>query len=136
MSHYHAVVWLDHEKAKVIHFNADDVEARKVASAGPNHLIHNQHHEHQAGFRDGRKTPENRHYYEAIVTALGDAKEWLVMGPGGAKQEFSKHVAEHAPRLKDRLVDVEAADHPTDAQIVDRARTFFKSADRMRPQKG
>jgi stalled ribosome rescue protein Dom34 len=136
MSHYHAVVWLDHRTAKVIHFNADDTEAAKVTASGPNHLIHNQHHAHQAGFRDGRRTPEDRRYYEAIVAALGDAKEWLVMGPGEAKQELAKHLAEHAPRLESRLVGLEAADHPSAAQIVDRARRFFKAADRMRPQRG
>ncbi|MSP47930.1 MAG: translational machinery protein [Alphaproteobacteria bacterium] len=134
MTHYHAVVWLDHQKAKIIHFNADQAEAEKVAAHGPNHLIHNQHHEHQAGFRDGRKTPVDRHYYEAIVAALSDAKAWLVVGPGGAKQEFAKHVAEHAPGLKDRMVGVETADHPSDAQVVDHARRFFKAADRMRSQ--
>jgi stalled ribosome rescue protein Dom34 len=136
MTHYHAVVWLDHQKAKVIHFNAAEADAVKVATDAPNHLIHNQHHAHQAGLRDGRRTPEDRHYYEAVVKALGDAREWLIMGPGEAKQEFSKHVAEHEPRLKDRMIGVEAADHPSDAQIVARARAFFKSADRMTPQRG
>jgi hypothetical protein len=59
-----------------------------------------------------------------------------VMGPGEAKQELAKHLAEHAPRLESRLVGLEAADHPSAAQIVDRARRFFKAADRMRPQRG
>lgn len=136
MPHYHAVVWLDHQKARVIHFNAAEAETVKVATDAPNHLVHNQHHSHQAGLRDGRRTPEDRHYYEAVVTALGDAKEWLVMGPGAAKQEFSKYVAEHAPQLKERLVHVEPADHPSDAQIVDHARRYFRSADRMTPQRG
>lgn len=136
MTHYHAVVWLDHQKAKVIHFNAQQADTEKVAAVGPNHLIHNQHHEHQTGVRDGQRTPENHHYYQAIVDALGEAKEWLVMGPGAAKQEFAKHVAERAPRLKERLVHVEPADHPSDGQIVDHARRYFKSADRMTPQRG
>lgn len=136
MTHYHAVVWLDHQKARVIHFNADEAETVKVKTDQPNHLVRHLHQEHQVGLRSGRRTPEDRHYYDAIVAALGDTKEWLVMGPGEAKHEFSRHVTEHAPRLKERLVHVEPADHPSDAQIVDHARRYFKAADRMRPQRG
>ncbi len=136
MNHYHAVVWLDHQKARVIHFNAADAETVKVTTDAPNHLIHHLNQGHQVGLRSGRRTPEDRHYYDAIVAALGEAKAWLVLGPGEAKQEFSKHVAEHAPQLKGRMASVEAADHPSDAQIVARARAFFKAADRMTPQRG
>ena len=83
MTHHHAVVWLDHQKARVFHFGAEGSETTTVAASGPNHLVHKQHHQHQAGFRDGRRTPVDYGYYEAVIAALGDAKEWLVMGPGG-----------------------------------------------------
>jgi stalled ribosome rescue protein Dom34 len=136
MSHYHAVVWLDHQKAHVLHFNADEAETEAVTAKGPNHLVHNQHHSHQAGTRSGQRTPVDHAYYDEVVKALGEAKEWLVMGPAEAKTEFARHVAERAPTLAGRIVAVESADHPSEGQILARARSFFRAADRMRPQRG
>lgn len=136
MTHYHAVVWLDHQKAHVLHFNADAAESEAVAAKGPNHLVHNKHHSHQAGVRDGQRTPVDHGYYDEIVKALGEAKEWLVLGPAEAKTEFARHVAERAPTLAGRIAGVEAADHPSEGQILARARSFFRAADRMRPQRG
>jgi hypothetical protein len=34
MSHYHAVVWLDHREARVIHFNPAEAEEAVVRSEG------------------------------------------------------------------------------------------------------
>jgi hypothetical protein len=53
------------------------------------------------------------------------------VGPGSAKDELAKHIRDHHPQLKDRIVGVEPADHPTEAQIVAHARSFFHAADRM-----
>jgi hypothetical protein len=45
-----------------------------------------------------------------------------------------KHIHHHDPRLMDIILGVETVDHPSDPQLVDHARKFFKSADRMQPQ--
>jgi stalled ribosome rescue protein Dom34 len=136
MSHYHAVVWLDHERARIHHFNTDENEARTIEAEGPNSLIQRQDKTHDPGPRTGKKTAEDRRYYEAIVKALEGAQTWLIMGPGLAKKELQRHVEEHEKRFVERIAAVEAADHPSDGEILDRARTFFRALDRMTPQTG
>ena len=40
MSHYHAVVWLDHNEARVMHISPDDVEKSVIHPAHPHrHLV-------------------------------------------------------------------------------------------------
>lgn len=136
MAHYHAVVWLDHERARLHQFNADDVESQTVFANGPNTLTQRQDRDHDPGPRTGKKTAEDRRYYEAIVRALEPAQAWLVMGPGLAKKELARHIEEHVPRLRERIAAIEAAEHPSDAKILERARIFFRAYDRMTPQTG
>ena len=38
--HYHAVVWIDHEQARVFHFNADDAEKSSSIPSGRCATIH------------------------------------------------------------------------------------------------
>ena len=40
MSHFHAVVWIDHSEAHVIHFSPDDVEQFVVRPNHPHHKVH------------------------------------------------------------------------------------------------
>jgi hypothetical protein len=136
MSRYHAVVWLDHERARIHHFNNEDSEARTIEAEGPNSLIPRQDKTHDPGPRTGKKTAGDRRYYEAIVRALEGAKTWLIMGPGLAKKELQRHVEEYEKRFVERIAAVEAADHPSDGEILERARAFFRALDRMTPQTG
>ena len=39
-SHYHAVVWIDHHEALVIHFNADAAEERHLHPVDPPRHLH------------------------------------------------------------------------------------------------
>ena len=38
------------------------------------------------------------------------------------------------PRLKSQMLGIEAMDHPTDGALLDHARRFFKTADKMKPR--
>ncbi len=136
MSHYHAVVWLDHERARIHHFNADESEAAAIHAKGPNSLIPRDDPAHDPGPKTGKKTAEDRRYYEAIVKVLEPAQAWMILGPGLAKKELQRHVEEHDKRFAGRIAAVEAADHPSDGEILDRARRFFRAFDRMTPQTG
>lgn len=135
MSHYHAVVWLDHERARIHHFNPEESEATTIHAERPNGLIP-QDHDHDPGPKTGKKTAEDRRYYEAIVKAMESAQVWLVIGPGLAKKELQRHVEEHEKRCAGRIAAVESADHPSDGEILERARSFFRAYDRMTPQTG
>lgn len=128
MSHYHAVVWMDHSQARVFFFNADDVDLSTVRSHQPDHHLH-----HKAGCIGSGKAPLDAAFFQSIAAVIQDAGEVLVGGPGLAKLEFMNYVQRHEPSLESK-VSVETLDHPTDRQIVAHARRYFRAADRMRPQ--
>ncbi|ANT49967.1 hypothetical protein [Mesorhizobium amorphae] len=128
MQTQHAVAWLDHREAKVFFFDREQTEGVRLATALTHHQTHNK-----AGTIDGKRAQENQAFYNDIVGALQPAKEWLIVGPGSAKEELVKHIRSHHPRLEERIVGVEPADHPTEPQIVAHARKFFRAADRMLP---
>jgi stalled ribosome rescue protein Dom34 len=131
MTHYHAVVWLDHHEAKVFHFNAAEMEELRVMPARPHlHL-----HHHRGSNTDGHAR-EDEHYYHNVATAIADAGEVLVCGPGLAKKELLKHIDRHDPVLRKKVSGVETVDHPSDSQIVAHARKYFLAADKMKPQRG
>jgi stalled ribosome rescue protein Dom34 len=137
MSHYHAVVWLDHRSAHVLHLGHDDVAALHVHAKGSGHMLeHAKHIHHRAGTRTGNHAPDNPTYFNDVVAALGDAHDWLIVGPGTAKQDFMRHLRDHRPELVERIVGIESADHPTDKQIVANARRYFLGSDRLRPPLG
>jgi stalled ribosome rescue protein Dom34 len=122
----HAVVWLDHRQAKVFAFDRDHSEEMTIKTLKG----FDQAHKH-AGTVGGGRTATDVKFLHGIVEALSAAQEWLIIGPGEAKDELVKHIKAHDHTLADRIMGVEPSDHPTDGQIVAHARTFFHGADRM-----
>lgn len=131
MSHYHAVVWMDHHEARLLAFNAEAADETVVHPANsPRHL------HHKGGNPSGDNDVEEPSFYRDIAAALGDAKEILVAGPSSAKTEFVKYLAKHMPHLLERVRRIETLDKVTDGQLLAEARRFFVRDDRMQPQRG
>src|SRR3954466_12907929 len=128
MSHSHAIVWIDSREAHVFRFSADDVERQRIRSHNPFRKIH-----HKAGVIGAGHAHLDHGYFEEIAEALNGVHEWLLTGPGIAKNEMVRHVEPHLPSLKGTLCGLHTSDHPTDGELVDQARWAFKSIDRMRP---
>ena len=126
MSHFHALVWIDHAQAHVMHISPDDVETSVLRPSQAHVHVHSR----RGTLGDGRQ-PGDQHYYHAVVEALKGAQEWLIVGPAQAKLELIKHVHAHHPDLIQRIVGVETVDHPSDAQLVAYARRYFVAKDRM-----
>jgi stalled ribosome rescue protein Dom34 len=127
--HFHAVIWIDHHEARVFHFNAIDVEHHTLHPNNP--AMHIHHKANTIG--SGHETLDQSFLHETSA-AVATAGAVLIVGPGSAKTELAKHITQHDPKLKEKILGVETVDHPTDGQIVAYARKFFKSADRMQPQ--
>ena len=125
--HSHAVVWLDSKEAHIYRFNAEDVELERIKAHSPFRKVH-----HKAGVIGAGHLHLERDYFDNIVDALRGVEEWLVVGPGAAKNEFLAHLEAHIPWFKAKLVGVEVMDHPTDGELLHHARRFFKAADKMR----
>jgi stalled ribosome rescue protein Dom34 len=126
MSHFHAVVWIDHQKATVWHFTSTEQVSTHVQSHEQHRQVHNRKSTH-----GGHKSPADRHFFDDAAQALEGAHEILVIGPAQTKQEFATYLRDkHAP-LGRAIVAVESADHPTDAEVLAYARRHFVALDRM-----
>ncbi len=128
MTHSHAIVWMDSREAHVFQFSATDVEQDRFRSHAPSRKVH-----HRAGVIGAGHQHSDPGYLSEIADALAGVQEWLLTGPGAAKQEMARHVERHHPELQRKLCGVIASDHPTDGQLLDQARRAFKSIDRLRP---
>jgi stalled ribosome rescue protein Dom34 len=126
MSHYHAVVWLDHAEAHILHFTREDVQ-NKLVHGKPHRHLH-----HKRGAQASGHAAEDPAFFGKIAEALGDAQEILVVGPANAKTEFLKHLDAHARGLRAKVVAVETVDHPSDGQLLAYARQHFRAIDQMR----
>lgn len=127
MPYLHAVVWIDHTEARVIHFNDGASEELVVHSS---HRPGKLHHKNGPKGSSGREA-EDTDYLHAVATALKGASEILIVGPGGEKTSFMKHLESHDKAVAACVVAVQAADHPTDGQLLALARKYFRAADRM-----
>ncbi len=126
MSHYHAVVWLDHAQAHVMHISPDDVEKSIIHPTSAHRHLHAR-----AGTTGSGRLPEDQHYYHEVALALAGAEEILVIGPGQAKLQLIKHIQTHDGALTAKVVGVETVDHPSDGQVVAYARKYFQAKDLM-----
>ena len=111
------IVWIDHENATVIDFAFDDRHVVQVEREGGQHKVHRR-----SGIPGSGKAPIDHQYFDAVASALGDAAEILIVGPGSAKAEFHRDLqARHAAVCK-RVVAVESVDHPSDGELLAFAR--------------
>jgi stalled ribosome rescue protein Dom34 len=126
MSFMHAVIWLDHRHAQVIAFSPSEVDKTVVRHAGGHRQIH-----HRSGSVGAGHAGDDAAFFDEVVAAVGDTAEVLVVGPGTAKTGFRRHVDEHHRRFAQRIVGVEAVDHPGDGELLAFARRHFVRVDRM-----
>lgn len=120
MSLHHAVVWLDHTKAQVIHFDlsAAESESLKTHSVHPHpHVKHGDSH-----------AADNTQFYNDIADALRESLEILVVGPAEEKTIFMKYLTDHLPAIAVKIKGVETVDHPSEGQLLAYARKHFLSA--------
>ena len=68
MSLFHAVVWVDHQKAQVLQFDAEHVEAQKVKA----HSHHTAQH--------GSSVRTEHEFFGHVCDALAGIQEVLVVG--------------------------------------------------------
>jgi stalled ribosome rescue protein Dom34 len=126
MSHYHAIVWIDHQKATAWHFTATAQEESVVHAQDQHQRIHSRKSAH-----GGHRAAADHHFFDDVAKALTGAHEILLIGPAETKREFAAYLRDKQPQLGKSIVAVETADHPTDAQILDYARRHFPTLDRM-----
>jgi len=119
MTLFHAVVWIDHQKAQVLQFDAEHVQAQKIRT----HTHHTAQH--------GSAVRTEHEFFGEVCGALEGIAEVLVSGPRKGIDDFRHYVDKHRAETARRIVAYEVVDHPSDAQLVAFARKYFLKYDRM-----
>ena len=117
------IVWLDHQEAHIYHLDASGKQKEHLKK---------HTHQHSNDHADARKHQEDEKFFHEVANKLKNPAEILIMGPGLAKNHFKTHLEKHHhAALASKVVGVEAVDHPTEKQMLDTARKFFKTYDIM-----
>lgn len=123
---YHACVWIDHRHAKIFRIGATAAETEVISEHGPEHNVHRK------ADHVGLGTVEMDHdMMREVAEGLSGVEAILITGPGVAKATFKKYLDEHHPKVAEKVWGVHNSDHPTDAQIIAEARSWFRGQDRM-----
>jgi hypothetical protein len=117
---------MDSQEAHIFRFMAGDVEKARVRADNPYRKIH-----HKAGVVGAGHVHLDRDFFDGIVDALEKPREWLLLGPGQAKDELVAYLDSHQAPLRRAMIAVETADHPSDGELLHHAKRFFRAADAM-----
>ena len=71
------------------------------------------------------KAPETLRYFGNIAEKVRDAEGILLVGPGSERLELLVYLRRNFPHVADRIVALEAADHPTEEAVLPWARKHF-----------
>lgn len=121
MSPFHAVAWTDHHAARILRFDADEVQAQSLRS-----------HAHETA-QHGSAVRSEHEFFGEVCAALEGIQEVLVTGSHTAIADFRHFADKHRPQTAARIVGYEVVDHLSDNQLVALARKFFHKYDQMTP---
>jgi hypothetical protein len=127
MEHAHAVAWIDHHEAHIIHFSLESDAETTVKPHTPHRHLH-----HKSGVVGSGHDKPDAAYLAGVGNALADASEILVVGPANAKLELMHYLKAHQPAVAAKVMGVETVDHPSEGELLKFAHKFFAAADRMR----
>jgi stalled ribosome rescue protein Dom34 len=127
MPHSHAVVWIDAAEARIFRLAAEDVARERIDAHRPFRKVH-----HKAGAIGNGHVNLDRQFFAEVAEALRDTREWLLVGPGAAKNELQAYLKSHSPQLAAGLVGTAPMDHPTDGELLHHTYRLFQAIDRMR----
>lgn len=130
-SHHHAVIWIDHHEARIIHFNAAAEEEEVVRPAHPPRHLYAK-----AGSTSGTHITDEPEFYRDVAEALDGATAVLIAGPSAAKTEFVKYLLKHSPQMLEHVSGIETLARVTDHQLIAEGRRYFAKTDRMHSQLG
>jgi hypothetical protein len=124
--HPHLCVWIDHREARIFGIGLDSADENFVREPGPHHHIHRK-----ADHIGEGKAPPDAAFLGAVAAAIAEAQALLLAGPGTARTELAAYLERRHPELARRIWGVEPMNHPTDPEIIQAARRFFRAAARM-----
>jgi hypothetical protein len=133
-----AGVWIDHKQAVVVLLADSGQEIKRVKSgiekpgAGSNPKKPYTPNDFVAEDRRERKTDDHRKkFFDEVIASFPAADALLILGPGEAKGEFSKHIK--AKKIRGVVVELETADKMTDPQIAALVKQHFAASVAKKP---
>ena len=113
-----AVVWIDHQSAKLLKLGETHPLGRTIRA-----------HPH-ATAQHGSGVRTSHEFYADVCDALGVAGEVLVAGAHTALADFRHYAEKHRSHTAALIVAYVVVDHPSDNQLVALARQHFIEHDR------
>jgi hypothetical protein len=136
-----AGVWIDHKQAIVVLLTDAGQEIKKIAldigqptlparsSSGKHKFKPN---DFVAEDKLERKVENDRKsYYDDVIACIRGADSLLILGPGEAKGEFSKHI--QAKKVRGLTVALETTDKMTDRQLASKVQKHFATPSAKKP---
>ena len=121
MSHFHAVVWIDHLHARIFHVGLTGVDGIVLHPQSPERHIH-----HKANTIGSGHVHDDTEYLARVAAEIAGAGAIMIIGPAGSKDEFAGYLRRVQPAVADKIVAMESSDHPSDREIVALARRHFR----------
>ena len=122
-----AGLWIDHSKAVIVIVSDKGEETKQLESGMEKHVrFSGGSRSEQGGGEDQQDRQYIGHlntYYDEVIAQLRDAEFILLFGPGEAKGELEKRLANKG--LGGRIVAIETVDKMTDRQIAAKVRQHF-----------
>ena len=117
----YAVVWVDHQEARVLVLHRED-------SSFDERLIHARHTKDDARHSSGRRHPvtAEAHFFGDVAEAMSGVTDAWVVGPANAKLELVAHLDKHNHDLMKAVKGTETVDHPTNGELAEAGRRFFE----------
>jgi hypothetical protein len=123
MKTHHALIWIDHHTATVVHVGRDSENSETIKSTHtPDHLHVKAHKSLAAG--DGNAALDTA-YMAKIVDAVDPQAEVLLVGPADAKHELMKYAEQHEKEFSKRVIKIENMERATTGELTHHARRFF-----------
>jgi hypothetical protein len=126
-----AVMWIDHAQARLIFLQEPEPVISVIRPAGGTPHLH-----HKSNSIDDGHAPVDAAYLHEVGKALAGFDAVLVTGPGSAKLELMKHLAQHDHLLLQKVSAVQTVDHPTDGMLADIGRRHFQQVERGLAREG
>ena len=126
MSYVHAVIWLDHLKARIVAFSDGAGETIPIESESTRRQLHRK-----SGKPGNGHAPDDVAFFQDVADAVSDVREVLITGPGTAKTAFKRYLDDHHHELAQRVVGVETTDHPSDGELLAFGRKYFRRVDQL-----
>ena len=129
-----AGLWIDHRKAVIVVVTDKGEEAKLIVSKIEKQLrrsgdspLKGPYEAQQVPLDDSRQREFTGHlniYYDAVIACIREADSILIFGPGEAKGELEKRLANKG--LGGRVDGIETVDKMTDRQIAAKVRQRFQ----------